>query len=547
MYCEYYEFKEKPFTITPNPRFIFLSKNHQEAFAHLLYGIDNHAGFIEFIGEIGTGKTTVLRTLLGELDESRYRTALIFNPSLSAIELLRSINREYGIPGEGAGNAELLQELNRFLLRENAEGRTVVLVIDEAQNLEPTVLEQIRLISNLETETDKLIQIVLAGQPELGNLLAKPELRQLAQRITVRYHLRPMDFEDMHCYINHRMTVAGCGRAVHFTDSALKRIFRYSGGTPRLINVVCDRALLIGYAEEHREFSGRLIKSAINEIRRESNLYPSTQLRWLTGLCLVVVFAGCIYGIRHSLPSKATQASVQFADALLQKAGKRTAADFAAAVAEELAEVREMESTVTAFNVLARSWNVEPAVSFTATSAPKGLNQLARKRDLRLLRIKGDLKTLLRFNSPALLEYSQAGMQGKRFFALTGTHGDHLLIAPPLLGRSSFTAAELESLWSGNAYLLWKNYRNIPVTLELAAKGSKVTDLQQMLGLKGFYKGKPNGMYDGVTIKAVKAFQSAKGITSDGRVGALTLLVLYRDAGRFFCPTLTRKEGGSQG
>ncbi|MEI8356130.1 MAG: AAA family ATPase, partial [Deltaproteobacteria bacterium] len=246
MYCEYYDFREKPFTITPNPRFIFLSKNHQEAFAHLLYGIDNHAGFIELTGEVGTGKTTVLRTLLGRLDEGRYRTALIFNPCLSAIELLRSINNEYGIPSEGLSNAELLQELNLFLLRENSAGHTVLLVIDEAQNLEPALLEQVRLISNLETETDKLIQIVLAGQPELARLLERPELRQLAQRITVRYHLGSMDFEDLHDYIRHRMTVAGSGRAVCFTTAALKRIFRYSAGVPRLINVLCDRALLIG-------------------------------------------------------------------------------------------------------------------------------------------------------------------------------------------------------------------------------------------------------------------------------------------------------------
>ena len=196
MYRAYFGFREKPFNITPNPRFLYLSKQHKEAFAHLLYGIKNHAGFIELTGEVGTGKTTVLRTLLGQLDESTYICALILNPCLSALELLRNINREFGIPHEGLENGDLLEELNRFLLAENRAGKTVVLVIDEAQNLAPQVLEQIRLISNLETESDKLIQIVLAGQPELNAMLAKPELRQLAQRITVRYHLLPMDFED---------------------------------------------------------------------------------------------------------------------------------------------------------------------------------------------------------------------------------------------------------------------------------------------------------------------------------------------------------------
>ena len=174
MYCTYYGFREKPFTITPNPRFIFLSKNHREAFAHLLYGIDNHAGFIELTGEVGTGKTTVLRTLFEQLDERGIRTALIFNPCLSAQELMRSINREFGIPSEGLNSSELLDELNRFLLAESSAGRTVVLVIDEAQNLEPQVLEQIRLISNLETETDKLIQIVLAVDIPFTSAQPKP-------------------------------------------------------------------------------------------------------------------------------------------------------------------------------------------------------------------------------------------------------------------------------------------------------------------------------------------------------------------------------------
>jgi len=176
MYCEFYGFREKPFNITPNPRFLFLSKHHREAFAHLLYGIDNHAGFIKLTGEVGTGKTTVLRTLFEQLDERGHRTALIFNPCLTAQELMRSINREFGIPWEGLNSSELLDSLNRFLLDENTSGRTVVLVIDEAQNLEPQVLEQIRLISNLETKTDKLIQIVLAGRA-MGTYAPVPGVR----------------------------------------------------------------------------------------------------------------------------------------------------------------------------------------------------------------------------------------------------------------------------------------------------------------------------------------------------------------------------------
>ncbi|WP_243373084.1 AAA family ATPase [Geotalea sp. SG265] len=264
MYLEYYGFREKPFSITPNPRFIFLSKNHQEAFAHLLYGVNSRCGFIQLTGEVGTGKTTVLRTFLNRLDEDGYRTALIFNPCLSSEELLRTINRDFAISHDGLTRAQLLEVLNAFLLEQREAGRIVILVIDEAQNLAPEVLEQIRLISNLETETEKLIQIVLAGQPELDKLLGRTELRQLKQRILVRYHLLPMDFDDTFGYAEHRLELASGG--VIFSNQAMKRVFRYSRGIPRLINIVCDRALLVGFGDGSREITGRMAGTAIAEL-----------------------------------------------------------------------------------------------------------------------------------------------------------------------------------------------------------------------------------------------------------------------------------------
>lgn len=270
MYCEFFGFRESPFTLTPNPRFLFMSEQHREAYAHLIYAVENRAGFVELTGEVGTGKTTLLRTFLNRLDSDGHRTALIFNPCLSSLELLQSVNREFGLPCQTESRMELLQTLNAFLLEQKKDGRSVVLVVDEAQNLPPDVLEQIRLISNLETETDKLIQIVLSGQPELLSVLAREELRQLNQRITVRYHLLPMDFESTHSYIDHRMELAGCHRAAEFTIPALKRIFRYSGGVPRLVNVVCDRALLIGFTHESRTVSGAMAAQAVSEVAGRS-------------------------------------------------------------------------------------------------------------------------------------------------------------------------------------------------------------------------------------------------------------------------------------
>lgn len=250
MYCEFFGFSEKPFTITPNPHFIFLSSIHREAFARLLYGVDSHAGFIALTGEVGTGKTTMLRTLLTQLDPDKYRSALIFNPCMSGEQLLESICKEFGIQPAGHDRFSYLEALNRFLLEQSLVGRTVILVIDEAQNLAPDVLEQVRMISNLETERDKLIQIILAGQPELDAVLSRHDLRQLNQRITVRCCLAPMKLNDTHDYINHRLKVSGSRIPGIFSRKSIKQIYRFSRGIPRLINVACEQALVMAWTRE---------------------------------------------------------------------------------------------------------------------------------------------------------------------------------------------------------------------------------------------------------------------------------------------------------
>jgi general secretion pathway protein A len=250
MYCDFFGFSEKPFTITPNPHFIYLSEQHREAFVHLLYGIDNHAGFIAMTGEVGTGKTTVLRTLLTQLDPEKYRSALIFNPCRSGDQLLAGICREFGVTPDERNSFGYLDALNLFLLDQHAAGRTVVLVIDEAQNLTPDVLEQVRMISNLETVHTKLIQIILAGQPELNDVLSRHDLRQLNQRITVRCHLTPMGMRDTAEYIRHRLKVSGYRNPGLFSSGAVKRIYRYSRGVPRLVNIACEQALVMAWTQE---------------------------------------------------------------------------------------------------------------------------------------------------------------------------------------------------------------------------------------------------------------------------------------------------------
>jgi general secretion pathway protein A len=270
MYCDFFGFNEKPFTITPNPHFMYLSTIHREAFARLLYGVDNHAGFIALTGEVGTGKTTMLRTLMGHLDQGKYRIALILNSHLTRVQLLANICSEFEIDVKHKNSAGYLDALNRFLLDQNTQGKTVVLVIDEAQNLKPDVLEQVRLISNLETERDKLIQIILAGQPEFNDILNKHGLRQLNQRITIRCNLFPMDFIDTAEYIRHRLKSAGGRNPELFSRDAINKIFRFSKGFPRLINVVCEQALVMAWTQESPAVSPLIASTVIAEAQTAS-------------------------------------------------------------------------------------------------------------------------------------------------------------------------------------------------------------------------------------------------------------------------------------
>jgi len=268
MYTSYFGFKESPFNLTPDPRYLFLSPHHREAFDHLLYGINERKGFIAITGGIGTGKTTLCRALLDQLDES-IKSALIFNSFITEKELLEIINQEFGIhldPGVQT-KKEHIDSLNQFLLETFSIGGNAVLLIDEAQNLSDTVLEQIRMLSNLETEKEKLIQIVLVGQSELKELLASSSLRQLNERIMVRYELRPLAHMDIQGYVEHRLVVAGGRGNLRFTNGAFKAIYRYSQGNPRRINAVCDRALLIAYARGKYIISKGMVGSAIKEIR----------------------------------------------------------------------------------------------------------------------------------------------------------------------------------------------------------------------------------------------------------------------------------------
>ncbi len=265
MYTEFFGLNEKPFSITPDPRYLYLSRRHADALAHLIYGISESGGFIQLTGEVGTGKTTLIRTLLQQLPD-KAEIALVLNPQLTAAEFLQGICDELGISvPERASVRTALTALNAYLLDAHAQGRRVVLIVDEAQTLPPDLLEQVRLLTNLETATQKLLQIILIGQPELREVLGRPEMRQLAQRVTGRYHLEPLGKGETEAYLRHRLRVAGCQRPV-FEPSAVAELYRRSGGIPRLINVVADRALLAGYSRDRPRIDRSLVKRAAAEV-----------------------------------------------------------------------------------------------------------------------------------------------------------------------------------------------------------------------------------------------------------------------------------------
>lgn len=517
MYLEFYGLREPPFSITPDPRFVYLSERHRDALAHLLYGIGQGGGggFVQLTGEVGTGKTTLCRLLLEQLPENA-RVALVLNPRLSPVELLQTICEELRVPiaPERDSLKGLVDRLNAYLLDAYAQGLRIVLVIDEAQELSREALEQVRLLTNLETATQKLLQIILLGQPELRELLASADLRQLAQRITARYHLTPLSAEETEAYVRHRLAVAGCTRQP-FSKLALRKLHQHSGGVPRLINVIAERALLAGYAREQGQIGEVLVQQAAREtLPDRSRRLPVPQLGWVVAAVLAVVLLGFWFWPRDSVDT----ATANGADRSAEPARSVPFLD-AEALDLRLVEARATESA--AWNRLLALWMIR-ADEVDAAEAARCPPEVAP--GIYCLSSRGSLDRLAALGRPVILRLR--GEAGDAWAVLVGV--DVLKVRLGLGGDSfDIDRRQLERVWNGEFTTLWKAPRGLDLPMRRNDRGPGVDWLHDRLLANGDAVPLVGpALYDDHMVAEVRRLQSAHGLQADGIVGLETLLAL---------------------
>jgi general secretion pathway protein A len=559
MYVQFYGLTEKPFALVPDPRYLYLGTSHREALAHLVYGIEQGEGFIEVIGQVGTGKTTLCRTLLNQIG-ANVDLAYIFNPSASEVELLIAINREFGIPTQARSRAELLDELNRFLLERRAAGRRAVLVIDEAQNLDPDVLEQVRLLSNLETEREKLIQIVLIGQPELDQHLARADLRQLRQRITVRWNLNPFGADETGAYLAHRLRIAGAKETGLFSSDAVRAIHRASKGVPRVINAIADRALLAGYSEGRKRIERSDVRRAVRELpgAEFGGIAAFLGLRagvaaGLLGVGLLggLAWIGSSYFTRPLPPVEAKPAAaIASANAPDATAVNGEAADQTPVPGEEalaspvtpepaiepaLERLTANRSAALALDRLLDLWGY-PRTGTTEVDPHRLSDAVRAVSPLNVFATRVTRDQLVAVDLPALLELELPdGML--RYAALVGLDGEG--VARLAVGDATFDvgSAEFDRLFTGRSFFVWTNFERLPA-MSPGMNDPAVRWLQARLTELGYLaRGEASGLFDARTGEAIRRFQTERRLRVTGEVGPDTLIALYQTL-RYGAPRL---------
>lgn len=542
MYAAHFGLREPPFAITPDPAYVYLSRHHREALAHLLYGTGENGGFVQLTGEVGTGKTTLVRALL-EQGLDRVDIALCLNPRLTVGELLATVCDELDVayPRQADTLKPLLDALNEHLLRAHATGRRTVLIVDEAQNLSREVLEQVRLLTNLETAKHKLLRIILVGQPELRTLLARPDLRQLAQRITARYHLPPLDREETIAYIGHRLRVAG-GRGDLFTPGALRAVHRRSGGIPRLINIICDRALLGAYGQGARRVDARLVHQATREALQDGPSGRALHPRLALGIGLAgLAMIGFGLWLPDSDPTPTTASTTgpnaaSLAARLpvpLSETGKSSDGIAAASAVTPPSPTPAPGTAPADLDALLRGATTDNAndrllAIWGISQPPKGkapFCEQIKAHNLRCLSGRDDWETLRRFNRPAVLRLVRSGgVLAPTVLRALAEDKATLDVAGETV---TVPLAQLEPLWSGHYLLLWRPQTDQPV-IGPGNSGAAVRWLRERLALAN---GQPileplSETFDANLAKQLRSFQQERGLRPDGIAGGRTLVLL---------------------
>jgi general secretion pathway protein A len=540
MYAEYFGLTENPFSITPDPRYLFMSRRHREALAHLLYGIGAGGGFVQLTGEIGMGKTTLCRGLLEQLPDN-VDVALILNPRLTALELVASICDEFHIsyPRDSTSLKVLIDGLNANLLDAHARGRRTVLVIDEAQNLSTEVLEQVRLLTNLETPREKLLQIILIGQPELKKLLARDDLEQLAQRITARYHLGALAPEESIAYIQHRLSIAGLKHPV-FSRAALQRIHRLSGGIPRRINILCDRALLGAYAQDRQTVDVKMVKRAAREVFAEAD--GGRRGPWrpaLVGIGLLAagIAIGLWWQMRVAEEITTTSSATPAEIAAAPVTPVIEAAPAAAAPGpdiEALLQAHAADLDVgSAFRQLFTRWghDYDPSAGIAPCD-------YALRVGLQCLYRRGTWNNLRSLNAPVVVRLVSPG--GTHYHAMVENLDMQDVTLALGADREALAFNRVDQYWFGEFVLVWRPPAVRAGALKLGDRGTDVVWVRRQLAalLGGALPTEDSTVFDMPLQERVMAFQRNMSLVEDGIVGEQTLMELTLAAPDPTRPTL---------
>jgi general secretion pathway protein A len=576
VYQNFFCFKERPFKLVPNPEYFFMSQSHEEALAHLNYAISQGDGFVAITGEVGTGKTTLCRVFLESLDESM-ESAYIFNPKLSPKQLLMAINEEFGLSFEADNTRELIGALNSYLMEKKTEGKKVVLLIDEAQNLAANVLELIRLLSNLETTKFKLLQIILVGQPELADLLDSHELRQLGQRITLKCNLKPLTFKEVKEYIEHRIHIASPKPVVQFTSASHRAIYKYSAGIPRLINIVCDRALLTAYVLNQKKITATITQSAILELSGRSDLKRFGIVGWkkaswvfsLLGLgLLVLILQGTGFidlrkmlsvsrlkssAISESAPSPpvdsmSTPASPNLPKTEAARAKQPPAVTESLTIASFPDFLREMDvvsSRHLALKAVLKLWGTgaEIAPALDSLENDDAFFRLASEQNgLVVHRLGCNFNLIKSLNLPAVLAVSLPEWNSPAYLSIHKMDDHNIILNKGPRGEFiELSTDALKAYCTGTVYVPWKNFFAYKGTIPLTASGESVIMLKMHLQDIGFNSIEINPLYDDHTKTAVKQIQQKNGLRPDGIVGPLTKIVLYNEKTSLNIPHIARR------